>query len=142
MSEPLTALVVDDEEQLLRLTSRVLERAGHRVLTAASAELARELFAAEAEAIDLVLLDVVMPRGDGAAKLMPEMLSRRPGLRVILTSGDELPDELRARLERVRGGFLRKPFAPRTLLGLLDSAASTGKPRTPGPPGPAGPGGA
>ncbi|MCP4907179.1 MAG: response regulator [bacterium] len=120
MSTPRTALVVDDEEQLLRLMARILERGGHRVLSAANGDEARRLFRAHADEIEIVLLDVLMPDGDGAEALLPEFLSERPGIDVILSSGDALPEALETELERVGGRFLHKPFVPRSLLRMLE----------------------
>jgi DNA-binding NtrC family response regulator len=118
MARTRTALVVDDEDQLLRLMTRIRERAGHRVFGATTGEDARRIFRAEAP--EIVLLDVSMPDGDGAETLLPDFLAERPMLRVILASGDALPESLRVLLDRVGGDFLRKPFPPRSLLRLLE----------------------
>jgi DNA-binding response OmpR family regulator len=140
MSRTKTALVVDDEDQLLRLMTRVLERAGHRVHAAATGEAARQLFREHDP--EIVLLDVMMPDGDGAERLLPEFLAVRPTLRVILTSGAALPASLEALLGRIGGDFLCKPFPPRSLLQLLEGhAAKVGPAAAPSPPDLAGPGG-
>jgi len=139
MNAPQTALVVDDEDQLLRLIARVIERSGGRVLTAESGPAAREVFAAHRDEIGIILLDVTMPGGDGAEKLMPEFLAERPDLRVIITSGDLLPPNLEAELSRVGGEFLKKPFVPKTLVRMLEgvgeSAASPTSPTASATPG-------
>ena len=140
MSRTKTALVVDDEDQLLRLMTRVLERAGHRVHAAATGEVARRLF--HEHEPEIVLLDVMMPDGDGAERLLPEFLAARPTLQVILTSGAALPASLEALLGRIGGDFLCKPFPPRSLLRLLDGEAARAQPAvSPGPPDLAGSGG-
>ena len=98
-------------------------------------EEARALFDAHASEIDMMLLDVTMPHGEGAEQLLPEFVARRPGAIAIVTSGDDLPPGLEAELERVRGVFLRKPFVPNELLRLVeegkaeDSADPTGASR-------------
>lgn len=122
-------LVVDDEDQLLRLITRLLERSGHRVLAAADAEEARRLFAAHAQEIGLVLLDVVLPDGEGAEVLLPEFLEARADLDVIAMSGDAASDALEKLLERVGGRFLRKPFAPKALIRLLEPDAHAAEQR-------------
>ena len=124
MSDSRTVLVVDDEDQLLRLMGRLVEKGGARALMAATANEARALFEAHASSIDLVLLDVTMPDGDGAEQLMPEFLGARPNLGVIVTSGDALPPALGDALERVGGRFLRKPFSPTALTSLLDAPSA------------------
>jgi hypothetical protein len=120
MSRTRTALVVDDEDQLLRLMTRVIERAGHRVHAAATGEAARRLFREHEP--EIVLLDVVMPDGDGAESLLPESLE------VLLGS--------------IGGDFLCRPFPPRSLLRLLEGDAATVAPGLPpNPPGFTGSGG-
>ena len=75
-----------------------------------------------ASEIDLVLLDVILPDGQGAAELMPRMLAERPDLEVVVTSGDQLPESLEQALAAAGGRYLRKPFVPRTLLRTLGVA--------------------
>lgn len=124
-----TALIVDDEDQLLRLMSRVLEKAGIRTLTATTAAEARRLFQEHERELDLLLLDVTLPDGEGAEQLLPEFAARRADARVIVTSGDEPPPALAADLERLGGDFLRKPFVPAELLRLADAPTRKGAPR-------------
>jgi len=125
MSAQRSVLVVDDDEQLLRLMVRLLEGAGHRVHTAS--DLPGALAQSEASAIDLALLDVnLAPHSGGAAELLPLLQARRPGLEVVLMSGDALPDSLERALSTGGGRFLRKPFAPKTLLRVIDELASGG----------------
>ena len=131
-----TALIVDDEDQLLRLMTRLLEKAGIRVLAAQDADEGRALFAAHASEIDLLVLDVTLPGGDGAEQLMPEFLAHEPMVHVIVASGDEPPDELAAELRRIGGHFLRKPFVPKQLLRLIDDLKAKTAPRSPVAPAP------
>ena len=119
MSESRTALVVDDDDQLLRLMTRVLEREGIRVLSAGNGADARRLFREHSGEIDIALLDVLMPDGDGAASLLPDFIAERPEIDVVLTSGDDLPEALGNLIVQIGGGFLRKPFAPKNLLRMI-----------------------
>lgn len=121
-----TVLVVDDEAPLLRLMTRLVEKAGRPALGAATGAEARALFEDHAEAIGLVLLDVTMPDGDGAERLLPEFVAVRPDLEVIVTSGEALPEPLAAELTRVGGHYIRKPFTPRALQALLEADPSSG----------------
>lgn len=137
MNVPRTALVVDDEDQLLRLMARVIERGGGQALTAKSGDEARRIFREKGAEIGVVLLDITMPGGDGARKLMPEFIAERPDLRVIITSGDALPQDLEADLQRIGGRFLQKPFVPKTLIRMLEeSRPASGAPAQPLAPGP------
>ena len=58
-----TILITDDDPQLLRLVSRNLELEDYEVVTASNGQQALDLI--EAQAPDLVLLDVMMPKMDG-----------------------------------------------------------------------------
>lgn len=133
-----TALIVDDEDPLLRLMTRVLEKESWRVLAARDAASARALFTTHEHEIDLLVLDVTLPDGDGAETLLPEFIARRPSLRVIVASGDEPPEALEAELTRVGGHFLRKPFAPKELVRLVHEAGASVplRPATPATTGP------
>jgi len=57
---------------------------------------------------------------------VPEFLAERPEIDVILTSGDALPEALEDLLLRIGGRFLRKPFAPKSLLNMIEPAKSQG----------------
>ena len=128
MSAQRSILVVDDDEQLLRLIVRLLEGAGHRVRAAADLPEALALFESAAVEIDLALLDVNLAASGGAAELLPLLHARAPGLEVVLMSGDALPESLERALSAKGGRFLRKPFAPKALLRLLAEPLGDGPP--------------
>jgi len=133
-----TALIVDDEDQLRRLMSRVLSKAGIRPLLAESASEARALFETHESEIDLLLLDVTLSDGDGAEQLLPEFVARRPAALAIVMSGDEPSTALADELKRIGGAFLRKPFVPNELLRLVEAPADDSPSKATAPkPGPA-----
>lgn len=105
-------LVVDDHDEVRRLTARILSRAGHRVHTADSAESALEI-AARVPRLDVLVSDVVMP-GMRGPELAEQLAERNPHLRVMLMTGYADPEEL-ARTDG-RLSVLRKPFRPDELL--------------------------
>lgn len=133
MSIQRTVLVVDDDEQLLRLIARLLEGAGHRVHTARDlpetlsrlAELVPAASSSGQPVVDLVLLDVNLAPGGGAAEILPRLRAQWPGLEVVLMSGDALPASLEQELAATGGRFLRKPFSPKALLRLLDESTGS-----------------
>lgn len=99
-------LVVDDEAQAREILSRLLERAGHAVTGAASAEEALRL--ARGGGFDLILLDHVLPGASGLETLRE--LRRLCGAPVYLMSGyvdDAFQED--ARLVGA-AGFLSKPL--------------------------------
>lgn len=121
MNQSKTALIVDDEAPLLRLLVRVLERAGFVTWSAQDSVEALRVFREHADEIDWVVLDVIHPPGAGAIELLPALLAEKPDLEVLLTSGDILPAPLEKTLASVGGRFLRKPFAPKALIAMLES---------------------
>src|SRR5262249_53947594 len=80
-----TVLVVEDEEGVREHAVSALRELGYRVIDAASASKAIELAESHAE-IGLLFTDVVMPEINGR-RLADEVLQRRPGIKVLFTSG-------------------------------------------------------
>ena len=121
MNAPLrTVLVVDDEAGLRRVLERHLAREGYRVLTAASAESAYELLAAESA--DALLLDIHLPTMSGLA-LYLAIVHRWPNLegRVAVMTGDAEAVEVRTWLEKHNCPVIRKPFNLREVSAWLES---------------------
>ena len=109
-----TVLLVEDEDEVRRLVSGVLEHHGYTVLPAARPHEAMALCASHGGAIDLLLTDAVMPEMSGRA-LAQQAGAMRPELRVLLMSG-YAEDALEGRgLGGAGGAFLRKPFTPTVL---------------------------
>ncbi len=112
-----TVLLVEDDAAVRRLAEATLERAGYRVLTAASGADALRLAAgrgASDEAIDLVITDVVMPGMPGPA-LAQRLEAAHPGIRVLYMSGYADDTMARHGVSEERVSFLAKPFAPDAL---------------------------
>jgi DNA-binding response OmpR family regulator len=104
-------LIVEDDLGVLRLMVGVLGAAGYEVLGARNAGQA-EALAACCGQIDLLITDLVLPDHSGVV-LAERLLATRPALPVLLCSGY---DDERLTCCGVRGGVLRKPFVPSTLL--------------------------
>jgi signal transduction histidine kinase len=118
-----TILVAEDEPSVRRLTRAALERAGHRVIEACDGDEAIERHAAHCAEIDLVLLDLSMPRRNGLDAL-DAMRARQPVLRAIVMSGH--PDRERTRTWPADVRVLPKPFGPRVLLECVDDTLAEG----------------
>ncbi len=102
-------LVVDDETPLLRVTTRALERLGHRVTACPDAAAALEVFPQIAAEVALVITDLNMP-GPSGLELSRAIHAQRPDLPVLLASGfitDGLRNEGR---EAGIAEILRKPL--------------------------------
>jgi two-component system NtrC family sensor kinase len=119
-------LVVEDDASVRALVRRVLEREGYRVLEAASAIAALELWAARRDEIALVLTDMVMPGGMGGREMGARMLAERPDLPIIYSSG--YTEDVVGDVSTLRGNarMLDKPYEPgalvRTVRASLDRA--------------------
>jgi two-component system cell cycle sensor histidine kinase/response regulator CckA len=113
-----TVLLVEDQPVLRALTARVLRDLGYQVVEAAHGAQAIEIATAQAQPVQLLLTDVVMPgmRGNQLAEWLIDLL---PTLKVLFMSGyvgsalDEQDWFGR------RAGFLQKPFSPEILARKL-----------------------
>ena len=81
-----TVLIVEDEPAILRMTCRVLENSGYKVVTATTPAEAIDLVEREGGAIRLVITDVVMPEMNGR-DLVQQLLHRAPQLKYLFMSG-------------------------------------------------------
>jgi len=110
-----TILVVDDEPIVRELSRIALERGGFRVLEARDGLEAVELFRARRETVDLVLLDMTMPRM-GGAEAFRRIRELAPGIPVLLTSGYTRAESMEDLADLPPDGFLQKPFRVRQLV--------------------------
>lgn len=116
-----TVLVVEDSEMLRPLVGTMLGSAGYTVLLAADGVEALEIADAHAGPIDLVLTDVVMPRMSGG-ELAAELERRRPGIRILFTSGYPADTVVRHGIAEARVAFVQKPYVASELLRQVRAA--------------------
>ncbi len=113
-----TILIVDDEEMVLQPCAALVESLGFTVLTAGDGERAVEVVRQHGAGIRAILLDLMLPKLDGAGAL-ERILLIEPGAKVILTSGyDEAEATQRIPPGRL-AGFIRKPYHLDQLRGVL-----------------------
>jgi two-component system, cell cycle sensor histidine kinase and response regulator CckA len=105
---PHTILVVDDADHVRELARRLLQRQGYRVLLAAHANEARQLFE-KVPSIDVLLTDVVMPGASGP-DLTRQLIDEHPGLKVIYMSGYTEEAVMTHGVLNPGIAFLHKPF--------------------------------
>jgi CheY-like chemotaxis protein len=113
-----TVLLCEDEGVLAALVTRILERAGYRVLAAATPDEALAIAAREGDAIDVLVSDVIMP-GLTGPQLAERLAERHGPVPTLFLSGytaDVISD--RGRLPE-GSAFLEKPFDPSSLLTTL-----------------------
>ncbi|MEQ1876834.1 MAG: sigma-54 dependent transcriptional regulator [Bdellovibrionia bacterium] len=115
-------LVVDDESSLRTALFRVLDRKGYQVVTASTREEA-DKFAAGSETIDLALIDLRLPDGDGI-ELMTNLKRVHPGLQsIILTGFGSIETAVKA-TQKGAFHFLTKPFNIDEVVSLVEKALS------------------
>ena len=109
-----TILFVDDEEVLTEFAEDLLGRLGYTVLIARSGKEAIEIYDAQKETIDVVLLDMIMPDmgGDETYESLKKM---NPKVKVLLSSGYSIDGQATAILNKGCNGFIQKPFDIKTL---------------------------
>jgi PAS domain S-box-containing protein len=121
-----TVLLVDDEERVLETTRIMLEESGFVVVTAVDGAEAVEVFQRQADRLSAVVLDMNMPRMDGAAAFR-EMHRIAPGVPVILTSGLDEKEAVSEFTGAGLAGFIQKPYRMKALLQKIEEAiARTG----------------
>jgi DNA-binding response OmpR family regulator len=90
-----TVLIIDDEDKIVRFYKNYLETEGYEVLTAKNASEGTFMMIQWAEKIDLILLDINMPKIDG--KYMSEVIQQfNPKMKVIVFSVRSLHEQSRA----------------------------------------------
>ena len=113
-----TALLVDDEEFILEISRELLQTMGYRVLVASDGKEAIEVYRKNRDEIDIVLLDVVMPKM-GGGEAYDRMKEINPDVKVLLFSGYSINGEPAEILKRGCDGFIQKPFTIRDLSGKI-----------------------
>ena len=113
-------MLVDDEETCRAVGRQILERAGYRVLVAADGYEAVAYFKSRQD-IDLVLLDLTMPKMDGA-ETFSALRRIDEAIRIVLTSGYGERDVTTAFAGKRLNGFVQKPWAMADMLAIIKQA--------------------
>jgi len=122
--EGVTILLAEDEPIMRRVTRRMLEEHGYKVLEANDGKAALEVIKKGDEQVDLTLTDVVM-KGMSGPELALRLIDKDPAMKVVYMSG--YTGELVANQgldNSIR--LLEKPFTRATLLKTLDAALGSG----------------
>ncbi|MCA1990163.1 MAG: Cache 3/Cache 2 fusion domain-containing protein [Desulfarculus sp.] len=118
-------LVVDDEKVVREMAQEILEFAGFLVTTAADGEQALRHLRQHPQAVDLVLLDVVMP-GLSGLEVLRLIKLEQPWIKVVLASGMFEQSQDDAQVWRQSDGRLGKPYRAEDLLATLDQVLQRG----------------
>jgi signal transduction histidine kinase/HAMP domain-containing protein/ActR/RegA family two-component response regulator len=118
-----TILIVEDESVLRELAHAILSDCGYRIIEAASGREALDVWERHQGEIDLVLTDIIMPEGVTGLELAKKLLSQRPNVKIIFTSGytvDDVSTDFLARTNNAR--FIQKPYTRAALAKTVRQA--------------------
>lgn len=116
--EDIKILVVDDEQRMRKLVRDFLVKKGFQVLEASNGEEAIDVFFSEKN-IELVILDVMMPKMDGWAVCREiRQYSQVPIVMLTAKSGEK--DELLG-FELGVDEYISKPFSPKVLVARVEA---------------------
>jgi len=113
-----TILVAEDDEMVRALTIEILEHTGYTVISAADGEEAIQKFHRHHKKIDLVMLDVIMPKKTGQ-QVWEEVHTTRPDLPVLFSSGYSFTELKENALFSQNGQLIQKPYTPNVLLETI-----------------------
>jgi PAS domain S-box-containing protein len=118
-------LIMDDEEAILKITARILERAGFQVRVARHGLEALNLYQQAFEhgtPFDLVILDLTIPGGMGGKETFENLQQLDPSVKAIVSSGYSM-DEIMARHEMFGfTGVVTKPYHRDDLIAAINRA--------------------
>ena len=115
-----TVLLVDDEDSMLEVGGALLKTMGYHVYTARDGSEALEIYDRSRGEIDIVLLDMIMPRM-GGGEAFDQMKKINPAVKVLLLSGYSIDGEATKILDRGCSGFIQKPFNMEELSKTIES---------------------
>ena len=104
-----TVLLVDDEDMVLEVGTKLLQRLGYNVLTARNGSQAVDIYRNKQSDIDCVILDMIMPDQNGG-ETFDKLKQIDTDINVLLSSGYSLNDQAAEILNRGCNGFIQKPF--------------------------------
>ena len=113
-----TVLLVDDEDIIIDVGQEMLKALGYKVLVARGGKEATDVYKANKDRIDIVILDMVMP-GRGGGETYDRMKELNPDIKVLLSSGYSIDGQATGILERGCDGFIQKPFTMKELSGKI-----------------------
>ncbi len=114
-----TILVVDDEQRMRTLIKDFLVKKDYEVIEAKDGEEALEVFNERPDTIDLILLDVMMPKLDGWSVLRQIRQTSKVPI-IMLTARGEEQDELFG-FELGVDEYIAKPFSPKILVARVEA---------------------
>ena len=103
-------LLVDDEKIILEVGKNMLERMGYSVLVADRGEEAINIIKEHGNAIDLVILDLIMPDMDGTVTFN-RVRELYPQMNILMSSGYAINEQINTLMQKGCNGFIQKPYS-------------------------------
>lgn len=125
----LSILVVDDESRMRKLIKDFLMKKNYNILEAEDGEVALKVYEENKEKINLILLDVMMPKLDGWSVLRQIRQENKNLPIVMLTARSEEQDELFG-FELGVDEYITKPFSPKILVARVEAILKRSRPET------------
>jgi len=119
--EPITILLIDDEESVRAIVVKILRRAKYDVIEAENGDAALKLAAAHKGKIDIIVTDMYMP-GMRGPEVVKALVKLRAGLRALFMSGYADQDSRTAVPQGAN--FLHKPFSGQELTAAIEAVLS------------------
>ena len=113
-----TILIVEDDTQVRNLMKEVLSKSGYSILEAVDGEVAMSVFSENKDAIDLIILDVMMPKKNGK-ETYDAIQKATPDPKVIFISGYSADVIQRKNILKKGSHFISKPVSPTELLHMV-----------------------
>lgn len=123
---PSNLMVIDDEDTIRKLVGEILEMAGHQVIYCKDGSEAVEWFQKSTKKIDLVILDMIMPNLNGRETFIA-LKKMQPTLKVLISSGYSINDDIQYLLSKGAFGYIQKPFRADDLLRRVNGILTTQK---------------
>ena len=104
-----TILFIDDDEVVVKITEKILQKLGYNILKAHSGHEGLKLFQTYQGQIDLVICDMIMPEMDGL-EFVFKLREIDPSVKVLLSSGSLIDEDEKDVVRRGFNGLIKKPY--------------------------------
>jgi len=117
-------LVMDDQEMILKMVEKILNRMGYEAMLATDGSQAIEIYRNAYQSkspVDLVILDLTVPGGMGGARTIAELLKIDPGVRAVVSSGYSNDPIMASYQDYGFCGIVPKPYTLSQLTEVLNN---------------------
>ena len=116
-----TILIVDDDDALVPLIRRMVERMGFKTVVAPNAEEGIQAYRDRRDCIAVVITDLMMSGTDGRA-FARQLLTENPDVRILISTGLNDPSDMAALEQMGVKGFVFKPYTAKDLSEKIQKA--------------------